>query len=123
MPDGLGAAGGGGAAVGIAVGCAGTAVGAGPPLVDGTEVGAIAVGEVLAGTAVGDAGDAGDAGIGVAVAEEPQANMAANSNAKGPKAMNFGFLNQCFKMDGPPTLFWDCGDRMPWNPVWRSGAD
>ena len=117
MPDGLAAAGGGGAAVGIAVGCAGTAVGAGPPLVDGTEVGAIAVGEVLAGTAVGDAG------IGVAVAEEPQANMAANSNAKGPKAMNFGFLNQCFKMDGPPTLFWDRGDRMPWNPVWRSGAD
>ena len=101
-------------------------MGAGPPLVDGTEVGAIgaiAVGEVLAGTAVGDAGDAGDAGNGVAVAEEPQANMAANSNAKGPKAMNFGFLNQCFKMDGPPTLFWDCGDRMPWNPVWRSGAD
>ena len=98
-------------------------MGAGPPLVDGTEVGAIAVGEVRAGTAVGDAGDAGDAGNGVAVAEEPQANMAANSNAKGPKAMNFGFLNQCFKMDGPPTLFWDCGDRMPWNPVWRSGAD
>ena len=43
MPDGLAAAGGGGAAVGIAVGCAGTAVGAGPPLVDGTEVVAIAV--------------------------------------------------------------------------------
>ena len=90
---------------------------AGPPLVDGTEVGAIAVGEVLAGTAVGDAD------IGIAVAEEPQANMAANSKAKGPKTMNFGFLNQCFKMDEPPTLFWDCGDRMPWNPVWRSGAD
>ena len=102
--------------MGCAVG-AGTVVAAGPPPVDGTEVGAIAVGEVLAGTAVGDAD------IGVAVAEEPQANMAANSNAKGPKAMNFGFLNQCFKMDGPPTLFWDCGDRMPWNPVWRSGAD
>ena len=114
MPEGLAAGGGGGAAVGMAVGCAGTAVDAGLPLVDGTEVG-----EALGGTAVADA----DAGIGVAVAEEPQANMAANSNAKGPKTMNFGFLNQCFKMDEPPTLFWDCGDRMPWNPVWRSGVD
>ena len=88
----------------MAVGCAGTAVDAGLPLVDGTEVG-----EALGGTAVADA----DAGIGVAVAEEPQANMAANSNAKGPKTINFGFLNQCFKMDEPPTLFRDCGDRMP----------
>ena len=67
------------------------------------------VGEARGGTA----GAVADAGIGVAVAEEPQANMAANSNAKGPKTMNFGFLNQCFKMDEPPTLFWDCGDRMP----------
>ena len=73
----------------MAVGCAGTAVDAGLPLVDGTEVG-----EALGGTAGADA-DA-DAGIGGAVAEEPQANMAANSNAKGPKTINFGFLNQCF---------------------------
>ena len=87
MPEDLAAGGGGGAAVGMAVGCAGTAVGAGLPLVDGTEVG-----EALGGTAVADA----DAGIGGAVAEEPQANMAANSNAKGPKTINFGFLNQCF---------------------------
>ena len=71
----------------MAVGCAGTAVDAGLPLVDGTEVG-----EARGGTAVADA----DAGIGGAVAEEPQANMAANSNAKGPKTINFGFLNQCF---------------------------
>ena len=93
MPEGLAAGGGGGAAVGMAVGCAGTAVDAGLPLVDGTEVG-----EALGGTAVADAdADAdADAGIGVAVAEEPQANMAANSNAKGPKTINFGFLNQCF---------------------------
>ena len=73
----------------MAVGCAGTAVDAGLPLVDGTEVG-----EALGGTAVADA--EAEAGIGVAVAEEPQANMAANSNAKGPKTINFGFLNQCF---------------------------
>ena len=73
----------------MAVGCAGTAVDAGLPLVDGTEVG-----EALGGTAVADAAAA--AGIGVAVAEAPQANMAANSNAKGPKTINFGFLNQCF---------------------------
>jgi hypothetical protein len=58
----------------------------------------MAVGEVLDGTAVAAAG------TGVAVAEEPQAKMAANSNAKGPKIMIFGFLNQCFKMDKPPTL-------------------
>jgi len=84
--------GGGGAAVGCAVG-AGTVVAAGPPPVDGTEVGAIAVGEAAAGIAVGAAG------TGVAVAEEPQATRAASSRANGPRIISFGFLNKCFKTD------------------------
>jgi len=44
-------------------------------------------------------------GIGVAVAEEPQANMAANRRAKDPRIINFGFFNQLIKMDQPPTVF------------------
>jgi hypothetical protein len=78
--------------VGCAVG-AGTVVAAGPPPVDGTEVGAIAVGEAAAGIAVGAAG------TGVAVAEEPQATRAASSRANGPRIISFGFLNKCFKTD------------------------
>jgi len=93
VPDDLDATGGGGAAVGIAVGCAGTAVGAAPPLVDGAFVGGTAVGEVLAGAEVGEAG------TGVAVAEEPQANMATNRRAKGPRIIILGFFNQRFKTD------------------------
>jgi len=68
--------------VGAAVG-AGTAVA--PPL-DGTAVGAGAA-------AVGD----DEAGTGVAVAEEPQAKIAASSKAKGPRIMILGFFNQWFK--------------------------
>lgn len=74
--------------MGCAVG-AGTAVAAGPPPVDGTEVGAIAVGEageVAAGIAVGDTG------TGVAVAEEPQAKITASSSAKGPRIISLGFF-------------------------------
>ena len=85
VPEGLAAAGGGGAAVGTGVGAA-TAVGP----VDGTAVGAAAVG--APGIAVGDAGR------GVAVADDPQAKIAANKRAKGPRIMILGFFNQCFKM-------------------------
>ncbi len=51
----------------------GTAVGAGPPPVDGAEVG---------GTAVGSGADVGAAGTGVAVADDPQANNRAKNNRK-----------------------------------------
>ena len=78
-----------GIAVGAAVG-AGTDVPA-PPPVEGTAVGAMAVG--APGTAVAAAG------TGVAVADDPQANMAASKRAKGPRIMIFGFFNQWFKTD------------------------
>ena len=71
--------------MGIAVGT-GTAVGAGPPPVDGTAVGAVAVG--AAGIAVGEAG------TGVAVADDPQAKIAASRRAKGPRIISLGFFNQ-----------------------------
>ncbi|MCI0843946.1 MAG: hypothetical protein J4N87_01240 [Chloroflexi bacterium] len=81
--------------MGIAVG-AGTAVGDGPPPVDGMAVGAMAVGAM----AVGAAGIAvGDAGTGVAVAEEPQATIAASSRANGPRITSFGFFNKRFSTD------------------------
>ncbi len=72
----------------------GAAVGAGTAVdpADGTAVGAMAVGAGAPGTAVGDAGR------GVAVADDPQAKIAANNRAKGPRIMIFGFLNQCFKI-------------------------
>ncbi|MCH8990029.1 MAG: hypothetical protein IIA92_14650 [Chloroflexi bacterium] len=44
------------------------------------------------GTAVGAA--VGATGLGVAVADEPQAKIAANSRAKGPRIIAFGFFNQ-----------------------------
>jgi hypothetical protein len=40
----------------------------------------------------------GDAGRGVAVADDPQAKIAANKRAKGPRIMILEFFNQCFKM-------------------------
>ena len=49
------------------------------------------------GTAVGAAVVAAGApvcGTGVAVAEEPQANMATSRRAKGPRIISFGFFNQ-----------------------------
>ena len=49
----------------------GTAVGAGPPPVDGA---------VVAGTAVGAGVDVAAAGTGVAVADDPQANNRAKNN-------------------------------------------
>ena len=48
-------------------------------------VGAIAVGEITT---------VGAAGTGVAVADEPQASMAASSSAKGPRIIILGFFNQ-----------------------------
>ncbi len=51
----------------------GTAVGAGPPPVDGA---------VVAGTAVGCGADVASAGTGVAVADDPQANNRAKNNRK-----------------------------------------
>jgi hypothetical protein len=48
-------------------------------------VGAFAVGEITA---------FGAAGTGVAVADEPQASMAASSSAKGPRIIILGFFNQ-----------------------------
>ncbi len=53
-----------------------------PPVEEGTEVGA------------SGAADVGAAGMGVAVAEDPQANIAASRRAKGPRIMIFGFFNQ-----------------------------
>ena len=57
----------------------------------GTAVGA---GTAVAADAVGCA-----AGRGVAVADDPQAKIAANNRANGPRIMILGFFNQCFKMD------------------------
>ena len=48
-------------------------------------VGAIAVGEITT---------VGAAGTGVAVADEPQASMAASSSVKGPRIIILGFFNQ-----------------------------
>ena len=80
MPDGLTIT--SGIAVGAVVG-AGTDVAEPlPPVEDGTEVGAMAVAPGAA------------AGMGVAVAEDPQANIAASRRAKGPRIMIFGFFNQ-----------------------------
>lgn len=80
-----------GIAVGAVVG-AGTDV-AEPPLEDGTDVGAMVVGEGAPGTAVAAAG------MGVAVADDPQANMAASRRAKDPRIITFGFLNRWYKTD------------------------
>ena len=80
-----------GIAVGAVVG-AGTDV-AEPPLEDGTDVGAMAVGEGAPGTAVAAAG------AGVAVADDPHANMAASRRARGPRIIIFGFFNQWFKTE------------------------
>ena len=74
--------------VGAAIG-AGTAVA--PP--DGTSVGA---------GASFDGVDA--AGMGVAVADDPQAKIAASSRAKSPRIINLGFLNQWYKTGGPPNF-------------------
>ena len=68
----------------------GTGVAVEPP--DGTAVGAMAVGEVELGAAVGDTGK------GVAVADDPQAKIAANNKASGPRIKILGFFNQCFKI-------------------------
>ena len=76
----------------------GATVGAGTDvgLVDGTDVGAV-------GTEVGAAVVAAAVvGRGVAVAEEPQAKIAASKRANAPKIIAFGFLNQWFKTDHPP---------------------
>ncbi|MBC8281002.1 MAG: hypothetical protein H8E48_09475 [Chloroflexi bacterium] len=66
----------------------------------GTAVAAGADVAPAAGTAVGAAVVAAGApgfvfsGIGVAVADEPHASMAANSRARGPRIINLGFFNQ-----------------------------
>ena len=83
MPEGLTIA--AGAWVGAEVG-AGTAVA--PP--EGIAVGAIAVGAGAPEAAVG-------AGMGVAVAEEPQAIIAANRRARGPRIIILRFFNRWFK--------------------------
>tara|TARA_B100001146_G_scaffold210089_1_gene207647 strand:- start:761 stop:994 length:234 start_codon:yes stop_codon:yes gene_type:complete len=67
-----------GALVGEAV-----AAGADAPPPEGIAVGAAAA---LVGT--------GAAAIGVAVADEPHAKMAASMRARGPRIINLGFLNQ-----------------------------
>ncbi len=70
-----------GALVGIAV-----AAGADVPPPEGTAVGAAVVATGASGSEV--------AGIGVAVADEPHASMAANRRAKGPRIINLGFFIQ-----------------------------
>ena len=89
-----------GASVGVAVGA-----GADPVLPEGTAVGAMAVD--APGAAVGAAG------MGVAVADEPQANIAANSSAKGPRIMILGFFNRWYKRDYPPIVVWECRKPLP----------
>jgi hypothetical protein len=37
-------------------------------------------------------------GKGVAVADDPQAKIAANKRVNGPRIMILGFFNQCFKI-------------------------
>jgi len=68
----------------------GATVGAGTGVLaaDVTEVGAVGteVGAAVVGAAV--------VGRGVAVAEEPQAKMAASKRANAPKIIAFGFLNR-----------------------------
>jgi hypothetical protein len=51
------------------------------------------------GTAVGSSDGTG---IGVTVAEEPQAKITASNNAKDPRITILGFLLQCFKIGWPP---------------------
>ena len=67
-------------------------------------VGAFAVGELTA---------FGAAGTGVAVADEPQASMAASSSAKGPRIIILGFFNQGFKMDLPSVVDLHSGASLP----------
>ena len=64
-----------------------------PPLEDGTDVGAMAVGEGAPGAAVAAAG------AGVAVGDDPHANMAASRGARGPRIIIFGFLNHWLKTE------------------------
>ena len=68
----------------------------------GATVGAGADVALAAGTAVGagaevapaDGAAVGARGTGVAVADEPQAKIAASIRTKGPRIITFGFLNQ-----------------------------
>ena len=53
----------------------------------------MAVGAGAPGTAVGATG------TGVAVADDPQAKIAASRRAKGPRIMILGFFKKCCKMD------------------------
>jgi len=53
----------------------------------------MAVGEGAPGTAVAAAG------AGVAVADDPHANMAASIRARGPRIIIFGFLNHWLKTE------------------------
>ena len=66
--------------------------------------GALAAGALAAGALAAGALAAGAGGTGVAVAEEPQARIAANRRTKGPRIRNLGFLNQWFKMDLPSAV-------------------
>jgi hypothetical protein len=62
----------------------------------GIAVGAL-VGTTTAVAATGAAAGAA-AGIGVAVDDEPQAKMAANNIANGPRIIILVLFNQCFKI-------------------------
>ena len=70
----------------------GTAVGAGADAFpeEGAEVGTAAV---ILGTAVACCG------IGVDVADEPQASIAASKSVNEPRIKNFGVFNQLIKMN------------------------
>ena len=87
----------------------GAAVGAGTAVApdEGTEVGAAAVAAEDPGAAVGGSG------CGVAVADEPQAKIAASSNVNDPRSRYLGFLNQLLKMDHPPINFGTAVIRCP----------
>ncbi|MBS34279.1 MAG: hypothetical protein CMO68_07745 [Verrucomicrobiales bacterium] len=77
------------------------------PVIAGASVGATeaagAVVEPAAGTSVG-AVVAGGAETGVAVADDPQATMAASKSASGPRINVLGCFNQLLKRDIPPSF-------------------
>jgi hypothetical protein len=80
----------------------GTAVGAGADAFpeEGAEVGTAAA---FPGTEVACSG------IGIDVADEPQASIAASKSVKEPRIKNFGVFNQLIKMNQPHKSIWGYG--------------
>jgi hypothetical protein len=53
---------------------------------------------IAVGALVGTTTAVAATGIGVAVDDEPQAKIAANNKANGPRIIILGLFNQCFKI-------------------------